>query len=314
MRLLRLVPDDTRIPFMRLSRFGLPFSALTMLLSVVAFLVFGLNLGIDFKGGTLIEVQSTAPEADLADLRAKLESLELGDVEVQGIGTPRDVLIRIATQPGGDAAQQEAVSRVQATLGAEDYDYRRVEVVGPRVSSELAWSGSLSIVFTIIGVLLYIWFRFEWQFGVAAVATLFHDVIVTVGFFAVLQLDFNLTSIAAILTNLGYSLNDTVVVFDRVREILRRYKKMSMSEVFDLATNQTLARTVMTSLTTLLALVALFAFGGPVLRSFTAAMIWGVFTGTYSSIFIGGALLVYLNVRPTRTPAAVETKPVEAKT
>jgi preprotein translocase SecF subunit len=247
---LRLVPDDTRIPFMRLARFGLPFSVLTMVLSLVAFLVMGLNLGIDFKGGTLLEVQSTAAEADLGDLRAKLESLELGDVEVQGIGNPRDVLIRIATQPGGDAAQQAAVQRVQATLGAEDYTYRRVEVVGPRVSGELAWSGSLSLIATVVGILLYIWFRFEWQFGIAAVATLVHDVLVTIGFFAVLQIDFNLTSIAAILTILGYSLNDTVVVFDRVREILRRYKRLSMNEVFDLATNQTLARTVMTSLTT----------------------------------------------------------------
>ena len=315
---LRLVPDDTRIPFMWLSRFGLPFSVLTIVLSVIAFLVYGLNLGIDFKGGTLIEVQSTAPEADLADLRAKLEALQLGDVEVQGIGTPKDVLIRIATQPGGDAAQQEAVSRVQATLGSDAYIYRRVEVVGPRVSGELAWSGTLSIIFTVLGVLLYIWFRFEWQFGVAAVATLFHDVLVTIGFFAVLQLDFNLTSIAAILTILGYSLNDTVVVFDRVREILRRYKKLSMSEVFDIATNQTLARTVMTSLTTLIALFALFLFGGPVLRSFTAAMIWGVFTGTYSSIFIGGPILNYLGVRPSAAaeaklgaPEAAESKAAE---
>ncbi len=304
---LRLVPDDTRIPFMRLSRFGLPFSVLTMVLSIAAFLAFGLNLGIDFKGGTLIEVQSTAPEANLSDLRAQLETLDLGDVEVQGIGNARDVLIRIATQPGGDAAQQEAVRRVQATLGTQDYEYRRVEVVGPRVSGELAWSGTLSIIFTVIGVLLYIWVRFEWQFGIAAVATLFHDVIVTIGFFAVLQLDFNLTSIAAILTILGYSLNDTVVVFDRVREILRRYKKMSMAEVFDVATNQTLARTVMTSLTTIIALLALFFFGGPVLRSFTAAMIWGVFTGTYSSIFIGGPILNYLGVRRSTTaPVAAE--------
>ena len=308
---LRLVPDDTRIPFMRWSRFGLPFSVLTMVLSVVAFLVFGLNLGIDFKGGTVIEVQSKAPEADLGDIRAKLEALDLGDVEVQGIGTPNNVLIRIATQPGGDRAQQEAVQRVQATLGADDYTYRRVEVVGPRVSGELAWSGTLSVVFTVIGVLLYIWFRFEWQFGVAAVATLFHDVIVTIGFFAVLQLDFNLTSIAAILTILGYSLNDTVVVFDRVREILRRYKRMPMAEVFDVATNQTLARTVMTSLTTLIALFALFFFGGPVLRSFTAAMIWGVFTGTYSSIFIGGPILNYLGVRPS---AATSTAAADANT
>ena len=296
---IRFVPDDTKIPFMWLAKFGLPFSVLTMVLSVVAFLTFGLNLGIDFKGGTLIEVQSTAPQADLADIRSKLEALDLGDVEVQGIGTPNTVLMRIATQPGGDAAQQEAVSRVQATLGSPDYTYRRVEVVGPRVSGELARSGTLSVIFTVLGILLYIWVRFEWQFGIAAVATLLHDVLVTIGFFAVLQIDFNLTSIAAILTILGYSLNDTVVVFDRIREILRRYKQIAMPEVVDIATNQTLARTVMTSATTLIALLALFFFGGPVLQSFTAAMIWGVFTGTYSSIFIGGPILNYLGVRPS---------------
>jgi preprotein translocase subunit SecF len=245
---LRLVPDDTRIPFMWLARFGLPFSVLTMVLSLVAFLVMGLNLGIDFKGGTLVEVQSTAPEADLGDLRAKLESLELGDVEVQGIGNPRDVLIRIATQPGGDAAQQAAVQRVQATLGAEDYTYRRVEVVGPRVSGELAWSGSLSLIATVVGILLYIWFRFEWQFGIAAVATLVHDVLVTIGFFAVLQIDFQ-----------PYQHRGDP---DHSRLFAQRHRRSVRSRagdspavqtpfderVFDLATNQTLARTVMTSL------------------------------------------------------------------
>ena len=301
---LRLVPEKTNFPFMRWSRVGLPFSALSMALSLIAFAVFGLNLGIDFRGGTLIEVQSTAPEADIAEIRRQLESLDLGDVEIQGIGSPDQVLIQIAVQPGGDQAQQEAVQRVQATLGTEEYDYRRVEVVGPRVSGELAWTGALSVTFTIVGILLYIWFRFEWQFGIAAVATLFHDVIVTIGFFAVTQLDFNLTSIAAILTILGYSLNDTVVVFDRVREILRRYKRMPMSEVFDIATNETLSRTVLTSLTTLIALFALFFFGGSVIRSFTAAMVWGVFTGTYSSIFIGGPILKWLGVRTISSPAA----------
>ena len=301
---LRLVPENTNLPFMRWSKIGLPFSAISIVLSLVAFFVLGLNLGIDFRGGTLIEVASTAPEADLAEIRAQLDALQLGDVEIQGIGSPDQVLIRIATQPGGDEAQQEAVQRVQATLGTEEYDYRRVEVVGPRVSGELAWTGALSVTFTIIGILLYIWFRFEWQFGVAAVATLFHDVLVTIGFFAVTQLDFNLTSIAAILTILGYSLNDTVVVFDRVREILRRYKRMPMTEVFDVATNQTLSRTVLTSLTTLIALFALFFFGGSVIRSFTAAMIWGVFTGTYSSIFIGGPILKFLGVRTISNPAA----------
>jgi preprotein translocase SecF subunit len=311
---IRLVPDDTKIPFMRLSRFGLPFSVVMIVLSIAAFFVFGLNYGIDFKGGTVIEVQSKAPQADLGEIRAKLEALQLGDVEVQGIGDPRTVLIRIATQEGGDAAQQGAVAKVQQSLGSDEYNYRRVEVVGPRVSGELAWSGSLSVLFTIAGILLYIWFRFEWQWGIAAVATLVHDVAVTVGFFAVTQLDFNLTSIAAVLTILGYSLNDTVVVFDRVREILRRHKRMSFDDVFDLATNQTLSRTVMTSLTTLIALFALFFFGGPVLRSFTGAMIWGVFTGTYSSIFIGGPVLKYLGVRSAPAAAAGASEPDAAKT
>jgi preprotein translocase subunit SecF len=310
----RFVPDKTHFPFMRWAKVGLPFSVISMVLSLIAFMAFGLNLGIDFKGGTLIEIQSTAPEADLADIRTKLEALDLGDVEVQGIGTPNNVLIRIATQPGGDAAQQEAVRRVQATLGSDDYTYRRVEVVGPRVSGELAWSGALSVIFTVIGILAYIWVRFEWQFGLAAVATLVHDVLVTIGFFSVLQLDFNLTSIAAILTILGYSLNDTVVIFDRIREILRRYKRMPMPEVVDVATNQTLARTFMTSMTTLIALFALFLFGGPVLQSFTAAMIWGVFTGTYSSIFIGGPILIYLGVRPATATSAAAAEPNAAET
>ena len=308
---IRLVPDDTKIPFMRMSRWGFPLSVLMMAVSIVLFFVMGLNLGIDFRGGTLIEVQSKTAVADLADIRSKLAALELGDVEVQSFGAENDVLIRIATQPGGEAAQQQAVMRVQQTLGADEYTYRRVEVVGPRVSGELAWTGSLSVIATMIGVLIYVWFRFEWQFGIAAVATLLHDVVLTVGFFAATQLDFNLSSIAAILTILGYSLNDTVVVFDRIREILRRYKQLPVSEIIDIATNQTLSRTVMTSLTTLLALLALFLFGGTVIRSFTAAMIFGVFIGTYSSIFIGGPVLMYFRLRGVASPAS-GSKPAEA--
>ena len=308
---IRLVPDDTKIPFMRMSRWGFPLSVLTMAASIVLFFVMGLNLGIDFRGGTLIEVQSKTAVADLADIRSKLSALELGDVEVQSFGAENDVLIRIATQPGGEAAQQQAVMRVQQTLGSDEYTYRRVEVVGPRVSGELAWTGSLSVIATMIGVLVYIWFRFEWQFGIAAVATLLHDVVLTVGFFAATQLDFNLSSIAAILTILGYSLNDTVVVFDRIREILRRYKQLPVSEIIDIATNQTLSRTVMTSMTTLLALLALYLFGGTVIRSFTAAMIFGVFIGTYSSIFIGGPVLMYFRLRGVASPAS-NSKPAEA--
>lgn len=304
----RIVPDGTHIPFMRLARIGFPVSVLLMIASIALAFMVGLNLGIDFKGGTLIELQSKAPEADLAAIRATLGDLGLGDVEVQGFGAPNEVLIRIATQPGGDAAQQVAVDKAQQALGSDDYTYRRVEVVGPRISGELAWKGTLSVIATIIGVLFYIWFRFEWQFGIGAIATLVHDVVLTLGFFAITQLDFNLSSIAAILTIVGYSLNDTVVVFDRIREILRRYKQMPVEEVIDTAVNQTLSRTIMTSLTTLLVLVALFFFGGSVIRSFTAAMIWGVFIGTYSSIFVGGPILVYFRIRgkagePAASPA-----------
>jgi preprotein translocase SecF subunit len=218
-------------------------------------------------------------------------------VQIQNIGTENDVLIRVATQPGGEEAQQAVVSKVRAALGGGAYEFRSVDVVGPRVSGELARTGTLAVLFTIAGIMIYIWFRFEWQFGIAAVATLVHDAILTVGFFALTQIDFNLTSLAAILTIIGYSLNDTVVIFDRIREILRRYKQMPVVDVIDLATNQSLARTIMTSLTLELALLALFFFGGPVVRSFTAAMIWGIFVATASSIFIGGPILIYFNIR-----------------
>jgi preprotein translocase SecF subunit len=301
---LRLIPDDTRIPFMRMARIGFPVSIVLMTASIALAFIVGLNLGIDFKGGTLIEVQSKAPVADLGAIRTTLSGLDLGDIEVQGFGAPDDVLIRIATQPGEDAAQQVAVERAQAALGADDYTYRRIEVVGPRVSGELAWTGTISVVVTMIGVLFYIWFRFEWQFGIGAIATLVHDVVLTIGFFAITQLDFNLSSIAAILTIVGYSLNDTVVVFDRIREVLRRYKQMPVGGIIDMATNQVLSRTLMTSVTTLIALVALFFFGGSVIRSFTAAMIFGVFVGTYSSIFIGGPILIYFRIRGTQAEAS----------
>jgi preprotein translocase SecF subunit len=301
---LRLVPDNTRIPFMRLARIRTPISLVLIVLSFVLLFTVGLNQGIDFIGGTVIEVRSKAPQADLADIREKVGALELGDVEVQGIGQPTDVLIRVATQPGGDAAQQAVVQKVQAALGNTEYEYRRVEVVGPRVSGELAWTGTMATLFTIVGIMIYIWFRFEWQFALGAVATLVHDAILTVGFFAATQHDFNLSSIAAILTILGYSLNDTVVIFDRIRELLRRYKTMPLGDLIDLATNQTLARTLMTAGSVLLALLALYFFGGEVIRSFTAAMIWGVFIATASSIFIGGPILIYFNLRPRVEPAA----------
>lgn len=312
MKPLRLIPDDTKLPFMKWARVRTPISLALMALSLILFFTVGVNSGIDFKGGTVIEVRVHQGPADMASIRDTLNGLGLGEVQIQGIGDESTVLIRIATQPGGEEAQQAVVEKVRSALGTENYDYRRVEVVGPRVSSELARTGTLAVLFTIAGIMAYIWFRFEWQFAIGAVATLVHDAVLMVGFFAVTQIDFNLSSIAAILTVIGYSLNDTVVIFDRIREILRKYKQMPISDVIDLATNQTLARTIMTSLTLLLALGSLFIFGGEVIRSFTAAMIWGIVVATASSIFIGGPILIYFNIRPQGTATTSDTKPAEA--
>ena len=309
MKPIRLIPDGTKLPFMKWAKIRTPISVFLILVSFALFFTIGVNAGIDFKGGTVMEVgRHDGGEPDLAKIRANLDSLELGDVQIQSIGTSGEVLIRIAAQSGGEGAQQQAVEKVRSALSADSYDFRRVEVVGPRVSSELAQKGTLAVLFTIAGIMFYIWIRFEWQFGIAAVATLVHDAILTMGFFAATQIDFNIQSIAAILTIIGYSLNDTVVIFDRIREILRKYKQMPISDVIDLATNETLARTIMTSLTLLLALGSLYLFGGPVVRSFTAAMIWGIIVATASSIFIGGPILIYFNIRPKKT----EEQPAEA--
>jgi SecD/SecF fusion protein len=263
----------------------------------VLFATVNMNLGIDFKGGSLIEVQSKSEQADIGDIRARLNNLNLGDVQVQGFGTERDVLIRIEAQGGGENAEQTVITNVRSELES-DYDFRRVEVVGPTVSGELARAGTIAVVSALLAILVYIWLRFEWQFAVGAIIATTHDVLLTIGMFVVTGLEFNLSSIAAILTIVGYSLNDTVVVYDRVRENLRRYKKMQLPELLDLSMNQTLPRTIQTSLTTLLALMALFFFGGEVLQSFVAAMIFGVVVGTYSSIFIAAPLLILFKLRP----------------
>jgi preprotein translocase SecF subunit len=309
---LRLIPDNTNLPFMKWARIRTPISLVLIAVSFILFFTVGVNTGIDFKGGTVIEVSAHSGTADVAGIRSKVNALDLGDVQIQNIGDASTVLIRVATQQGGEGAQQQVVEKVRGALGTTDYDYRRVEVVGPRVSGELARTGTWAVLLTIVGIMAYVWFRFEWQFGIAAVATLVHDAILTLGFFAATQIDFNLTSIAAILTIIGYSLNDTVVIFDRIREILRRYKQMPVSDIIDLATNQTLARTIMTSLTLLLALGSLYLFGGPVIRSFTAAMIWGILVATASSIFIGGPILIYFNIRPSSVAAEKETTPAKA--
>jgi preprotein translocase subunit SecF len=306
-RLLRLVPDDTNYPFMSWRRLSFPFSALLSIAAVILFFTIGLNFGIDFRGGTLIEVRAKTGVADLASMRSTLGGLGLGEVQLQEFGGPSDVLIRVAQQPGGDAAQQAVVDKVQAALG-DTYEYRRVEVVGPRVSGELVQSGIIGVALALVGIWLYLWFRFEWQFAVGAMIATMHDIVLTIGFYSVTQLDFDLSSIAAILTIAGYSLNDTVVVYDRIRELLRRYKKILINELLDMSVNSTLPRTVITSVTTFLAMLALTVFGGEVIQSFTRAMLFGIVVGVYSTTFIAAPILIYLGVRTqtveARTPVA----------
>ena len=302
------MPHKTRIGFIALRRIAFAVSLAAVLASAGLFLLRGLNLGIDFLGGIMIEVQTPAP-ADLGRMRGVLGGLGLGEVALQEFGAANDVLIRVARQPGGEKAQQAAVDSVKgalAGLGAGEMSYRRVEFVGPKVSSELVEAGTIAVVAAVIFMLIYIWFRFEWQFSIGAVLALVHDVLLTIGMFALTHIEFNLASIAAILTIVGYSINDTVVVYDRVRENLRKYKTMPLAELLDLSLNETLSRTTMTSLTTLLALFALYFFGGEVLAGFTFAMIWGVVVGTYSSIFI--AVPVLLRWQPRRGSGAKDAE------
>lgn len=288
-------PAETRLAFMKYRRLSYPVSALLCVLSIVAFFTLGLNFGIDFRGGILIEIQNKSGPANIGDIRNQLEDLNLGDVQIQEFGAPTDVLIRIEQQPGGEEAQQQVVSDVRNTLG-DAVEYRRVEVVGPSVSAELVQSGILGVVAAIIAILLYLWFRFEWNFAIGAIVTTVHDVILTIGFFSITQIPFDLSSIAAILTILGYSLNDTVVVYDRIREMLRRYKKMAIDQLLDMSINSMLSRTIITSVTTLLALAALWVFGSQVIQSFIVSMIFGVLIGTYSSIFIASPILIELGL------------------
>ena len=301
--LLHLLPDGTEINFMSKRMIAFVLSGALMLGSLGLFFTQGLNLGIDFKGGSAIEVQALEGDADIADLRSRVGALELGDVQVQEFGSAKDVLIRVETQSGGDTAQQDAVAKVVASIEA-DYEVRRTEVVGPTVSGELATTGTIAVLVAIFAVLAYIWLRFEWQFAIGAVAALVHDVVLTIGMFSITGFEFNLASIAAILTIVGYSLNDTVVVYDRVRENLRKYRKMLIVDLLNMSINHTLSRTILTSITTLLALAALVIFGGEVIRSFVFAMAWGVLVGTYSSIFVAAPLLARFNL----SAKAVEEK------
>jgi preprotein translocase SecF subunit len=288
---IRLIPDDTKVPFMRASRFGFFISGVLCAASILLFIVLGLNYGVDFKGGTNFVVRF--PQAvNLDDLRTQMNGLGLGEVEIQGFGEPTDVSIRIEAQEG-DEAQQHVTDAVKNALGP-NVEYLSVESLGPKVSGELTEQGTIAVVTAIIAIVIYIWFRFEWQFAVGAVVSLLHDVLLTIGLFSLLRLDFNLSIIAAILTIVGYSLNDTVVVFDRIREFMRKYKLMPLADLIDFSINSVLPRTLLTSVTALLALLALYIWGGEVLRGFTFCMIWGVLIGTYSSIFIASPILILL--------------------
>ena len=292
-----VIPEETSFKFMKDRKFSFPLSAIGIVASIILFFTISLNFGIDFKGGTLVELQSKAEVADIADVRGRLGELNLGDVQVQEFGAPNEILVRVESQGTVDNAEQSVEALVREAL-AEDFEFRRVEVVGPTVSGELAQTGTIAVIAALLAIMVYIWFRFEWQFAVGAVIATLHDVILTIGMFAVLQLEFSLSSIAAILTIVGYSLNDTVVVYDRIREKLRKYKKMDIPQLLDLAVNKTLSRTILTSLTTLVALFSLYFLGGEVLAPFTFAMIFGVIIGTYSSIFIAAPVLILFNLRP----------------
>lgn len=306
-------PHDLNLPFMKFKGPALGLSIVAMAISIVLCATMGLNYGVDFKGGSLIELKTKTGNADIGALREKLNGIGVGNVQIQEFGTPDDVLVRLEEQPGGEAAQQAALKKVVDATSA-DYVERRVEVVGPAVSSELRMTGFIAVAAGILAIVAYVWFRFEWQFALGAVVALSHDVLVTAGIFALFQFEFDLSTVAALLTILGYSVNDTVVVSDRIRENLRKFKKMELNELLNLSINETLSRTILTGMTALAVLISLYIFGGEVIRNFNLAMLLGVVIGTYSSIFIAAPLLGYLGVKrdwsdlAAKAVAATKTK------
>jgi len=302
------VPPDTKIGFVEMRTVTWVVSALLTIVPLILVATMGLNYGIDFKGGTLMEVKTKDPVADMAGIRAKINALGIGEVQIQEFGAPDDVLIRIASQPT-EAEQQASITKVKGTLG-DSVEYRRIEVVGPTVSAELIAGGTLAVVVAMGAILLYIWFRFEWQLGVAAIASLIHDVTGTIGLYSALQLEFNLSSIAAILTIIGYSLNDKVVIFDRIRENLRKYRKMPLVELLDLSINETLSRTTLTHVVTFLAMLPFVIVGGEAIYGFSLAMCFGIIIGAYSSIFVAAPLQLILGMKRdwSAAPAAAKAK------
>lgn len=303
---VHFVPDGTKIRFVRLRSLAFVLSATFLVASCGLLFTKGLNLGIDFTGGVLIELRTEQP-ADLAQMRGLLSNKGLGEVSLQNFGDDREVLIRIQAN---DENQAAVVVSTKEFLEAEisGIDYRRVEYVGPTVGKELVRAGVTALSLALLGMLLYVWFRFEWQYGVGAIVALVHDSVLLLGFYTLMGLDFGLTAIAAILTVIGYSINDTVVIYDRIRENLRKFKKMPVDELLDLSINETLSRTVLTGGTTLLALTALSLWGGEVIRGFSLAIGFGVIIGTYSSIYIAAPVLSLMNVRASERPDAAQEK------
>ena len=299
MRLLKLVPDNTNIGFVRLRYWAFGLTALLSVIALATVFIYRLNLGVDFVGGLMIEEKFEQPPS-LDKLRSTIERLELGEVRLQQFGDPKTISIRLPPPKSDDKGATDAVvKKVQTAINAEfpGARFSRQDAVSGKVSNELIWKGALAVMLAVLGIGLFAIFRFEWQFGVSTVVAIVHDVLMTLGFFAVTQFEFDLNIVAAVLTIIGYSINDKIVIDDRIRENMRRYRKMDMREIVDLSVNETLPRTVMTSLTILIALTALLLLGGPVLRGFTAAMILGIFVGTYSSIYVSSSLLISLGLR-----------------
>lgn len=307
MWLLKLIPDDTKINFVGVRYYAFAIDGLLLLAAIISIWTHGFNLGIDFSGGVLIEVK-TAQEIDIHDMRTKVR-VRYAEAELQHFGggecdTPPRSCALIRVKPQAGQSEQSVAQTVQSTLGS-GYAFRRVEVVGPKVSGELFQDGVIATLLAIAMITIYVGVRFEWQYGVGAMVATGHDVFVTAGMYSLLHLDFNLTSVAALLTLAGYSVNDTVVVFDRIRENRRRYKRMPLAELINLSTNQTLSRTVLTSITTSISITPLLLLGGPALFDFTAAILFGIVVGTFSSIYVAAALLLYLpKLAGSEEPAA----------
>jgi preprotein translocase SecF subunit len=293
---IEFIPAGTKFAFVAHYKLALAETAILAVLTIVLLSTLGLNFGVDFRGGTMVEIRTTDGPADVSVIRAKVGALNLGGLQIQQFGGPNEVLIRIEEQVGGDAAQQEAVAKLHGALG-DKIEVRRVEVVGATVSSELVTSAIIALALATFGIFAYLWFRFEWQFSVSAIIALLHDTAMVLCLFSILQLEVDLTIVAALLTLIGYAVNDTVVTFDRVRENLRKYKRMPLDQLIDLSVNETLSRTAMTAGAVLITLVALFILAGPVIRGFAVAMLFGGLVSSYTSMFVAAPLLYAMGVK-----------------